>query len=176
MYLVGELDNTVRVFLLGGLRNDGPEGRGERFQEPLRVMSIQVASTLGPGSNRSLPDGVNLAAEVAISNDGRFAYASNRNTISYSSDTIAVFSVTTSDEGHLSFLGLSKTYGKTPRHFSLSNDPGNKYVAVGNEVSNSLMLFARDSVTGFLSSVVGNLTLGGFDLTQTLGPTAVIWL
>ncbi|OCL15230.1 putative isomerase YbhE [Glonium stellatum] len=177
MYLVSELDNTVRVFTLDGL--DNISKRKEKSMSPKLTITLrQTASTLGPGSNRTAPDNKHLASEVAISADGKFVYASNRNTVSYDSDTLTIFSVHPdlyNDEGHLVYLGSNLTYGKIPRHFSLSKDMENKYIAVANEVSQSVMVLERDAKSGFISKLRGNITLGGLDITQSLGPAAVIF-
>ncbi|CAJ2512103.1 Uu.00g077280.m01.CDS01 [Anthostomella pinea] len=185
-YLVGELDNTVSVYTLDGVENSHKSNRVGTA--PLSVTFIQRASTLQPGAVSSDPDNINVAAEVVLSTDGRFACVSNRNTVSYDSDTLAVYAVnlaadsspmstdpSSSKEEHLTFLGLQATYSKIPRHFSLSPDENNRYVAVGNEVSNGLVIMERDAQTGFMGAVVANLTLGDFDLKQEEGPMAVIW-
>lgn len=174
MYLVSELDNTVRVFLLDGVNNDGVNGC---TTDALSITLLQTASTLGPGSNRTAPNNQDLAAEVAISNDGKYLYVSNRNTIHFTSDTLAIYSVHPgSDTEHLVYLGQNITYGKTPRHFSLSADPENQYIAVGNEVTNDVVILERNIKTGFIDGLVGNITLGNFDVTTTKGPTGVIWI
>ncbi|KIN00634.1 hypothetical protein OIDMADRAFT_29721 [Oidiodendron maius Zn] len=176
MYLVSELDNSVRVFTL-----DGVDNKYERNCEEIHNITVtltQRISTLGANLNRTAPDNKNLAAEVALSNDGRFAYVANRNAISYSSDTLAIYAVNPGlhdDRNHLTYLGYNLTFGKTPRHFSLSKDPQTRYVAIGNEVSNTIVILERDAASGFFTSFRGNLTLGSFDVTTTTGPTCVIW-
>jgi 6-phosphogluconolactonase len=170
MYLVSELDNTIRVFTLDGINNDG---RDIRSYSSLHIDLIQRVSTLGPNSNRSEPNNVNLAAEMALTNDGKFLYVSNRNTVSYNSDTLAIYSVHPGESEHLVYIGNIPTYGKIPRHFSLS--PDNRFIAVTNQVSNNVIVLERDQTSGLVKSTVGNLTLGKFDLTQTLGPMAVVW-
>lgn len=170
MYLVSELDNTVRVFALDGVNNDS---RGHRPHSFLSIALVQIVSTLGPGSNRSEPNNINLAAEVALSNDGMFAYVSNRNTVSYSTDTLAIYSVHSDELEHLVYIGSTPTYGKIPRHFSLS--PENRFIAVANEVSNNLIILERNQTSGLVNSMVGNVTLGEFDVTQNNGPMAVVW-
>lgn len=174
MYLVSELDNTVRVFLFDGVNNDGVYGC---TTDTVNITQLQTASTLGPGSNRTAPNNQNLAAEVSISNDGKYLYVSNRNTVNFASDTLAIYSVhPESDTEHLVYLGQNITYGKTPRHFSLSTDHENQYVAVGNEVTNEVVILKRNIQTGFIDSLVGNITLGALDVTTTKGPTGVIWI
>ncbi|KAK9384498.1 Lactonase, 7-bladed beta-propeller-domain-containing protein [Lipomyces mesembrius] len=167
MYLVSELDNTVRVFTLDGVCND--EREPTAHPSSLNIVLRQTASTLGPGSSRTSPNDTFLASEVALSNDGKFAYVSNRATKTLSSDTLAVYSVHPNignDSAHLVYLGQNDTYGKIPRHFSVSPDPETRYVAVANE---------RDASTGFMMEIKGNISFGAFDVTQNLGPAAVIW-
>jgi 6-phosphogluconolactonase len=78
------------------------------------------------------------------------------------------------DQNHLVYLGQTLTYGKIPRHFSLSKDPKTTYAAVANAVSNGLVILERDEVSGFITGLRGNISLGPFDVTQDLGPAAVI--
>lgn len=176
MYLVSEIDNTVRIFTLDGVVNNVQD---QNKQSPdIQISLKQLISTVGLGSNRTAPTNDLLASEVAISNDGKFCYVSNRDTTTYDPDNIAIFGVhpiVNDDRSHLVYLGTSSTYGKIPRHFSLSNDKTNKYAAIGNEVTNSLVIIERDEESGFFSALRGNFSFGDFDLTATLGPTAVHW-
>ncbi len=176
MYLIGELDNTVRVFTLDGVNND--------FRNPTPPSNItislkQLVSTLGPGSIRSLPNNINVAAEIAVSSDGHFAYASNRETTNLSvPDTLAIYAVNpgaSNDATHLTYLGFNQTFGKTPRHFALSTERGSKYAAIANEVTNSVVILERDEDTGFFVAERGFIKLGSMDITTTKGPLAVLW-
>ena len=176
LYLVSELDNTVRVFTLDGVSNLIQEASITENSN-LEITLQQTISTIGLGANRTAPINHHLAAEVALSSDGKFAYVPNRDTTTFSSDTLAVFSVSPNpdkDHTHLTYLGRNATYGKIPRHFSLSPDAQNQYVAVANEVSQNVVILERGK-SGFISNIRGNLTLGAQDLTQDLGPAAVIW-
>lgn len=172
MYLVSEIDNTIRVFSISGLMEPSNVLSGA-----LNITMLQTASTLGPGSNRTAPNNERLASEVALSNDGKFLYVSNRDTTTYDSDTLAIFSVVSPlvAAEPLKYLGTSLTLGKIPRHFSLSRDEQSTWVAVANQVSNTVLVFKRNPENGFLDGVVGNLTLGDFDLTLQNGPMAVVW-
>jgi 6-phosphogluconolactonase len=192
MYLVSELDNTIRVFQLDGVDNDRNgstkvtcSSSSSSATSNLSITLLQVASTLGPGSNRTGPVNKHLASEMAITNDGRFLYAANRITFTPDSDDLAIFALQQPPYGNSSsgaaeprtYLGQNLTYGKIPRHFSVSNDEGNAYVSVANEVSNTIMVFRRNAETGFLEDggPVGNLTLDGFDESLLKGPMAVVW-
>ncbi|EWG55257.1 hypothetical protein FVEG_17483 [Fusarium verticillioides 7600] len=175
MFLVSELDNTVNVF---SLENDsaGHHGRHFDLNETLRITHIQRASTLNDSSKRTKPDNFDLASELAVSHDKRFLYVSNRNTESVDKvDTIAVYSLDGYSKKPLQFLGLNSTYGKIPRHFSLSPDTRNEFLAVANQVTNDLFILKRDFRTGFLDGIVGNYSFGKLDLTTRVGPMAVIW-
>jgi 6-phosphogluconolactonase (cycloisomerase 2 family) len=72
-------------------------------------------------------------------------------------------------------LGLNSTHGKIPRHFSLSSDPHNQFVAVVNQVTNDLFIMKRDLKTGFLEDVAGSYSFGKLDMTTKIGPMAVVW-
>lgn len=175
-YLVSELDNTVRVYTVDGVVNEPWYSPAGRNRSSIDITLVQTASTLGPGRRRTAPNNNDLAAELAITNDGKFLYVSNRNTVSYASDTIAIYSVNAnSTSQHLTYIGHNETYGKIPRHFSLSKDAESRFVAIGNEVSNNLVILERNVHTGYMAAVVGELKLGGFDTTQTTGPTAIVW-
>ena len=178
MYLVSELDTSIRVFTLDGVWNNDLMKPFAGCPDNLTIHLTQRISTLGADVGRTPPDNTNLASEIALSNDGRFAYATNRNTVNFNSDTVAIYSVhplSDKDRNHLTYLGHNLTYGKTPRHFSLSNDPQTRFGAFANEVTNNLIILERDKGTGFFTSVKGNLSVGKLDLTTNSGPTAVIW-
>jgi 6-phosphogluconolactonase len=81
-------------------------------------------------------------ADIHISADGRFVYASNRG-----HDSLAVFSVNTKT-GDLTPQGQTPTE-KTPRSFCLV--PGDQFVVSAGEGSHKLIVFRRDSETGALS-------------------------
>lgn len=181
MYLVSELDNSIRVFTIDGVRNNLNSNHhviSREIPTNITISLTQRVSTLGANLNRTAPNNRDLAAEVALSNDGKFAYASNRNTVNFNSDTVAIYSVHpgfNNDRDHLRYLGYNLTYGKTPRHFSLSKDAQTRYAAFGNEVSNNLVILERSELTGFFTEIKGNLSVGALDVTQKSGPTAVIW-
>ncbi|TWT04342.1 lactonase family protein [Planococcus sp. CPCC 101016] len=79
-----------------------------------------------------IPDsykGGNTSAEIAVSSDGRFVYASNRG-----HDSIASFAV--QHNGTLEVVGLTDSGGEGPRHFAII--PGNEWLVVANENSHTL--------------------------------------
>ncbi|KAF5584211.1 uncharacterized protein FSUBG_12845 [Fusarium subglutinans] len=175
MFLVSELDNTVNVF---SLENSpaGHYGKHLGLNESLCITYLQRASTLDDSTKRTKPNNVDLASELSVSHDKRFLYVSNRNTESVDkADTIAVYSLDGNSKKPLQFMGLNSTNGKIPRHFSLSPDSRNQFVAVANQVTNDLFILKRDFKTGFLDGIVGNYSFGKLDLTTRVGPMAVIW-
>jgi 6-phosphogluconolactonase len=86
--------------------------------------------------------GTNFCADIHISSDGNYLYASNRG-----HNSIAVFHVNP-DDGSLHMIGHHKTRGDWPRNFSLS--PDEKYLLVANQRSNNIVAFQRNSASGVL--------------------------
>ncbi|HVK89936.1 MAG TPA: lactonase family protein [Mycoplana sp.] len=123
-YVVNELDSTVTAY-----RFDPEHGS---------LTPLQVVSTL--------PDtfvGLSRAAEIAVSKDGRFLYASNRG-----HDSIAVYSIDPAS-GLLVNIGWADSRGRTPRFFTL--DPSGAWLFVANEDSDNVVTFRVDQQTGVLS-------------------------
>lgn len=93
MYVVSGLDNFVRVFTLDCVRNNEQWEFSAGGPTNLTIHLAQRISTLGVNPGRASPTDRNLAPEIAFSNDGQFAYATNRNTVNFDSDTVAIYSV-----------------------------------------------------------------------------------
>ncbi|SMG49474.1 lactonase family protein [Sphingobacterium psychroaquaticum] len=87
--------------------------------------------------------GENGAAEIKLSKDGKFLYASNRG----EANSIALFSV--DKGGELKRVNVYSTKGKGPRNFNLS--PDEKYLLVANQYTNNIVIFPRNAATGELS-------------------------
>lgn len=175
MYLVNELSNTINVYSV-----QLPYAAGRRkaisLNDTLEITQLQTVSTLDSRNAPTKPLNNDLASELALTHDGHFLYVSNRNTESLDKiDTLSVFSVDPKRREPLQFIGLNSTHGKIPRHFSLSPDRENRFVAVANQVTNDLMIMERDVRSGFLGRVVGNYSFGDVDITTRIGPMAVIW-
>lgn len=90
-------------------------------------------------------DGPNTGADIHISWNGKFVYASNRG-----HNSIAILK-TNDVDGSLSLIGHATEHIDTPRNFSLS--PDEKYLLVANQNSNTIASFKRDSKTGLLEFV-----------------------
>jgi 6-phosphogluconolactonase len=84
-------------------------------------------------------------ADIHISKDGKFVYASNRG-----HNSIAIFSVN-SIFGKLTLVGFESVKGENPRNFSLT--PDNKFLVVANQDTNNIVSFQRDFKTGKLTFV-----------------------
>lgn len=82
------------------------------------------------------------AADIHLSPDGRFLYATNR--IDY--NDITVFAV--KSPSILEFVAQYSTEGIAPRNFMITNDGA--YVFVGNQRSDEIVVFQRDAKKGTL--------------------------
>ena len=131
-YSINELDSTIDRYLWSATRFSAtPQGMLINTNTPIK--------TIAP----SFPVAKNAAAELAISQDGAFLYASNRG-----EDSLVVFSISAKD-GHLTLLQRISCGGKGPRHFTLS--PMDKWLLCGNQDSATVTIFRRDPATGKLS-------------------------
>ncbi|RVX65988.1 hypothetical protein B0A52_09914 [Exophiala mesophila] len=167
LYILGELDNTIRVYTID---------YSQAAHQKLKFTLHQTISTLGLGLPPTPPNRASLASEVAFTSDGKFAYASNRNTTGAESDTFAVYTINDTDPAnHLTYIHLEKTLGKIPRHFALSPDKKNRYLAVANEYSNDLVVFERDETSGLMKGVKGRLKLGDALFVARNGPACMLW-
>ena len=84
------------------------------------------------------------SADIHVSPDGKFLYASNRG----ESNTIAIFSID-KKSGMLKVVGHQSTLGKTPRNFNF--DPGGNHLLVANQGSDEIVIFKIDKATGMLT-------------------------
>jgi 6-phosphogluconolactonase len=83
------------------------------------------------------------AADIHISPDGKFLYATNRGT----ANDISVFKI--SNKGSLEFVQRTSTLGKGPRNFNI--DPTGNFLLVGHQYTNEIVIFKRDKTTGMLT-------------------------
>jgi 6-phosphogluconolactonase len=84
------------------------------------------------------------AADIHISPDGKFLYATNRGT----ANDISTFKI--SKNGKLEFVQRTSTLGKGPRNFNI--DPTGNYLLVGHQYSNDIVIFKRDKKSGLLTN------------------------
>ncbi|MDD2799154.1 MAG: lactonase family protein [Bacteroidales bacterium] len=87
------------------------------------------------------------AADIHISPDGKFLYASNR---FVGENSIAIFSINTLS-GKLKLVGHQSTEGDHPRNFTI--DPSGNFLLVANMLSNNIVIFKRDKLSGLLTKV-----------------------
>ncbi len=96
--------------------------------------------------------GIIGSAEVSLSPDGKFLYASNRG----DENTITIFSVNSSS-GKLKLIGYQPVSGKAPRNFII--DPTGNYLLVANQNSDNIVIFKRDKKTGLLKETQNQINL-----------------
>jgi len=83
------------------------------------------------------------SADIHISPDGRFLYASNRG----DENNIAIYRI--GDDGRLTFVAYQSTLGEHPRNFLI--DPTGKFLLVANQISGGVVVFRRNIQTGRLA-------------------------
>ena len=121
IYVINELNSTVTT-----IQNINGNWR-----------KIQIISTLHPGYK-----GENYCADIHISNNGNYVYASNRG-----HNSITIFKVEP-DTKKLKRHGSVPCHGDWPRNFALS--PDNNYILVANQKSANITVFKIDTETGML--------------------------
>ncbi len=84
------------------------------------------------------------AADIHISPDGKFLYATNRGT----ANDISTFKIL--KNGKLEFVQRTSTLGKGPRNFNI--DPTGNFLLVGHQYTNEIVIFKRDKKTGSLTN------------------------
>ncbi|THU32441.1 lactonase family protein [Niastella caeni] len=96
--------------------------------------------------------GKKWSADIHVSPDGRFLYATNRTP----SNTIAIFSIDKS--GKLKALGYESTKGEVPRNFTI--DPTGNFLLVANQETHNIVIFKRDKKTGMLTDTGKRIEVG----------------
>lgn len=119
LYLLGELSGEVLVF-------------DYNYGNPELKQTIASDTTGARGS-----------ADIHVSPDGRFLYASNR----LNADGIAIFSVN-ADDGMLTKVGYQPT-ASHPRNFVIT--PNGKYLLTASRDENRIQVFKIDMETGMLT-------------------------
>lgn len=131
-YLVEELSATVVAF---GYENGS-------------LTPIQRISILPPGDSVSAS-----GADIHVSPDGKFLYASNR----ANANSIAIFAADPGS-GKLTAIGHQSTLGKTPRNFNF--DPSARFLLAANQETDNIVVFRRDPVTGLLADTGHRINVG----------------
>lgn len=87
--------------------------------------------------------GQTSAADIHITSDGKFLYATNRG----DANTISCFEI--KENGKLKLVETIPTLGKGPRNFTI--DPSGKFLLVAHQYTNDVVIFAIDKTTGKLT-------------------------
>lgn len=123
VYLLQELDGALTVFKYAN-------GKLKKIDE-----ATVVAKDF---------KGKNGAADIHISPDGKFLYASNRGT----ANDISIFKIL--KNGKLEPKGQTSTLGKGPRNFAI--DPSGNFLLVAHQYTNDVVIFKRNKTTGALTA------------------------
>jgi len=135
LYVLCELDSSLRSFAWY-------EATGKLTPTGMSLSSISPQSRI--------KHAVNAAAEIALSPDARFLYASNRG-----DDSISVFKL--DRQGQPGFLQSVHSGGKTPRHFVI--DPSGRWILCSNGGSDCMTTFRRSATTGLLEGPIHRLAI-----------------
>lgn len=95
---------------------------------------------------RTLPEGFtdkSFAADIHVSPDGKFLYASNRG-----HQSLAIYAINF-ETGKLTFVGYENTHISNPRNFCM--DRNGEYVFVGNWDTGNIAVFKRNPISGKLT-------------------------
>jgi 6-phosphogluconolactonase len=92
------------------------------------------------------------AADIHLSPDGKFLYASNR--ADY--NDLAIYKVAAN--GLITWVQSQPTLGLAPRNFSI--DPTGNFLLAANQNSNEIVVFKRDKTTGLLNDTGNRISIG----------------
>lgn len=96
--------------------------------------------------------GIVEAADIHISADGKFLYASNREV----RNEIVIYAI--GKDGLLRFTGRQPVLGVAPRNFAI--DPSGKFLLVGNLRTSEVIVFRRNKKTGLLKFTGKKISIG----------------
>ena len=130
VYLLQENDGNITAFSYSN-------GRLKKIQET-SVVSKGFAGTIG-------------AADIHISPDGKFLYATNRGT----ANDISIFKILRN--GKLESKGKTSTKGNGPRSFAI--DPSGNYLLIAHQYTNDVVIFKRNKTTGSITDTGKKITL-----------------
>lgn len=120
IYLLQEMDGTVSIIAYN-------KGKLSLIEETTVVRRDNISSG---------------AADIHISPDGKFLYATNRG----NANDITAFGIL--NGGKLKFVQQISVLGIGPRNFTITKD--GKYILVANQKSNQIVVFGRNKKTGEL--------------------------
>lgn len=131
VYLIQEMQGDLTVFSY----NDGVL---KKIQET-NIVAKDFKGAIG-------------AADIQLSADGRFLYASNRG----DANDITIFAI--QKDGQLVYKNRVSTKGKGPRAFII--DPSGNWLLVGHQYTNNVVIFKRNKSTGALTDTGKRIELG----------------
>lgn len=99
-----------------------------------------------------------MSADIHISPDGKFLYASNRG----DQNNISIFSI--HEDGTLKEIGYQSTLGEHPRIFAI--DSSGNFLIVTNLISDNVIVFRRDINTGLLKKVGKKVNIENVSFVQ----------
>jgi 6-phosphogluconolactonase len=132
LYLITEMGGVIYVY-----DYDGPKSK-----------QLEAISMLADGYK-----GATGAADIHVSPDGRFLYATNRG----DANEVVVFAINP-DNGRLTFVERKSSMGKGPRNFVI--DPSGNFLLVANQVSNDVYVYRINKQTGKLTLTTSKITIG----------------
>ncbi|MBK0377816.1 lactonase family protein [Mucilaginibacter sp. SD-g] len=132
LYLIQEMGSAITLF-------DYKKGH---------VTAKQTVSLLPEGFK-----GETGAADIHISPDGKFLYASNRG----DANEIIVYAIN-QDTGELTYVDRTSSKGKGPRNFVI--DPTGSFLLVANQNSNTVYVFRIDKNSGKLTPTSNRIDIG----------------
>lgn len=125
LYVINELNSTIEVY---------------KKEESQIFKFLQTISTLPPDYT-----GNNACADIHLSPDGQFLYASNRG-----HNSIAIFRIDL-ESGLIALVSIDALDGNWPRNFVI--DPSGAYLLVANQKSNDITVYRRENDRGSLSII-----------------------
>jgi len=129
-YLLQELDGTITVFSYSN-------------EELIKLEEAQVIEDDFKGEIS--------AADIHISPDGKYLYATNRGSV----NDITIFEIMRN--GKLNYKTNLKTQGKGPRNFVI--DPSGNFLLVAHQYTDDVVIFKIDKMTGKLTDTGKRITL-----------------
>lgn len=132
LYLMEEISGTVTAY----------EFKADKFRELQRISSVEKNAKGEAGS-----------ADIHVSADGKFLYASNRGDF----NNIVIYQID-GNKGTLKQAGFQPVLGKGPRNFSI--DPSGKFLLVANQGSDEVVVFSRNEKTGLLTDSGQRILVG----------------
>ncbi|WP_413998853.1 lactonase family protein [Flavobacterium sp. W1B] len=130
VYLLQEIDGSLTIFSY-------KEGS---------LKQIDITTVLAKGASQE-----GASADIHISPDGKFLYATNRG----KANDISIFKI--AKNGKLEFKGQTSTLGKGPRNFAI--DPSGNFLLVAHQYTNDVVIFKRNKTTGALTDTGKRITL-----------------